>query len=156
MPLRPASLILPWGCLINQNIIAQSVARVMPAVRATGLQVSLATFQAPVQDFSSGMQPDAWLDVSGLVGIHCQLGPETDMSVVANEQRTNPLITSTNLHRLELDAFYPTIEDGWRGRNVAAPGPWRVVVDSKPYMITGVENDSQSQVTRLCVKDVTL
>ena len=133
---------------MNQNIIQQSIARVMPAVRATGLQVSLATFQAPVQDFSTGMQPDSWTEVAGLVSIHCQLGPETDMSVVANEQRTQPMITATNLHRLELDAFYPTIEAGWRNG-------WRVVVDSLPYMITGVEHDSQSQVTRLCVKDVT-
>ncbi len=141
---------------MNPNLIRQAIAKVMPAVRRTGLQRSLATFEAPVQDFSSGMLPDNWLPVSGLVDIHCQLGPETDMRVVANEQRTNPLITSTNLHRLELDALYPTIEDGWRGKNITVPVPWRVSVDGKPYMITGVENDSQAQVTRLCVKDVTL
>lgn len=134
---------------MNQNIIQQAIAKVMPAVRATGLQVSLATFQAPVQDFSSGMQPDSWTDVAGLVDIHCQLGPETDMSVVANEQRTQPMITATNLHRLELDSFYPTIEAGWRNG-------WRCLVDGLSYMITGVEHDSQWQVTRLCVKDVTL
>lgn len=121
----------------------------MPAVRATGLQVSLATFQSPLQDFSTGMQQNVWVDVAGLVDIACQLGPETDMSVVANEQRTQPMITATNLHRLELDDFYPTIEAGWRNG-------WRVVVDGLPYDISGVEHDSQSQVTRLCVRDTTI
>lgn len=141
---------------MNQNIIQQAIARVMPAVRATGLQVSLATFQSPLQDFSTGMQQNVWVDVAGLVAIHCQLGPETDMSVVANEQRTQPMITASNLHRLELDDFYPTVEPGWRGEDPILKGAWRVVVDGVPYMITGVENDSQKQVTRLCVKDVTL
>lgn len=142
---------------MNQNIIQQSVARVMPAVRATGLQVSLATFQSPVQNFSTGMQPDSWLDVAGLVGIHCQLGPETDGSVQAHETRgqvgnitvASATVASTNLHRLELDDFYPAIEDGWRDG-------WRVVVDATPYNITGVEHDSQSQVTRLRVQLVTI
>lgn len=140
---------------MNQSL-AYEVDGVMPAVRATGLQISVATFQFPQQDFSTGMQQDAWIDVNGLRAVACQLGPETDMSVVANEQRTQPLVTSTNLHRLELDAYYPTIEDGWRGDNVDFPGAWRVLVDDLPYDIQGVENDSQKQVTRLCVRSVTI
>ena len=134
---------------MNQAIVAQAISKVMPAVRATGLQSSLATFQAPSQDFSTGMAPDSWTDVAGLVGIHCQLGPETDMRVIANEQRTQPMITASNIHRLELDDFYPTIETGWRSG-------WRVLVDGIAYDISGVEHDSQSVVTRLCVRDVTI
>lgn len=134
---------------MNQAIIQQSIARVMPAVRATGLQSALATFQSASQDFSTGMAPNTWTNVAGLVDIAGQFGPETDMSVVANEQRTQPMITATNLHRLELDDFYPTIDPGWRNG-------YRVLVDGLPYDISGVEHDSQSQVTRLCVKDVTI
>lgn len=134
---------------MNPNLIKQAIAKVMPAVRATGLQISLATFQAPSADLSTGFPLDVWIDVPGLIGIHCQLGPETDMSVVANEQRTQPMVTSTNLHRLELDDYYPTIEAGWRNG-------WRAVVDGTAYDISGVENDSQKQVTRLCVRSVSI
>lgn len=130
---------------MNQSL-SYEVDGVMPAVRATGLQVSLATFQAPVQDFSSGMQPDSWTDVAGLVDIHSQFGEWVDGSVQASEMRTQPLVTSEAYYRLELDDLYPAVKAGWRNG-------WRVVVTSPglgaiAYDLSGVENDSQSQVTR--------
>lgn len=129
---------------MNQSIIQRAIVRVMPAVHATGLQSSTCTFQSAPR--GPGYPANApWVNVSGLANIVCQFGPDADMNVTANQQRTQPQNTDTILHRLELDGYYSTLETGWRAG-------WRVMVAGLAYNIVGVESDSQSQVTRLKVR----
>ncbi len=121
----------------------------MPSVRATGLQRSLVTFQTRPIDSNTGYPSATLVDVAGLVNIVCQFGPDADMGVAATSDRRQPQITDTNLHRLELDSYYPTVNGVWRDGGVAT-------INARAYQIVGVEHDSQLQVTRCKLRLVTI
>ena len=58
-------------------------------------------------------------------------------------------ISSTGTHHVLLDDYYPAMETGWRSG-------WRAVIDGTNYDITGIEHDSQYQMTRVGVLLVTV
>lgn len=80
------------------------------------------------------------VDVPGLQGLSCQLKPAS-----ADEVTASGVVVSTKLFRVALLGYYPTITT----RHVA-------VIDGVTYEIVGVDSDSQSNMTYLTAKKVTL
>ena len=131
---------------MNQDIISISIAGVMPAVRATGLLVSLFTAQAPTGALdASGVPTGAFADVAGLVNIACTAPPKSEAKIVANETKQRFQIGSLEVKHVLLDAYYPTLDAGWRAG-------WRCLIDGTVYDIDGVEHDSQGQMSRVAVR----
>ncbi len=141
---------------MNQNFIANAIAQVMPAAIATGLFVSLATFQSPSQDFdSAGAWDGTWANIAGLVSIPCTAPPVSDSRISATENRElSEIVASEWLHVL-LDDYYPTLNDGWRGDGTPQ-GAWRMLIDGTAYEIQGVESDSQMTQTRVTARITTI
>ncbi len=135
---------------MNYSPIAAGIAGVMPIVRATGLLVSLATFQSPdAADFPDGFYSGNYQDVPGLVDLPCMSAPISVDSFNADESKALPQITSSAARHVLLDGFYPAAVDGWREG-------WQIVVDGQSFDVLGVEGDSQSQMTRVRITDVTI
>lgn len=141
---------------MNQNLIARAISQVMPSAIATGLFVSLATFQAPSGTFDAGGAPDGlYGDVPGLVNIPCTAPPPSEARVQATEVRALAEITAGELHHVLLNGYYPAVDLGWRDG-------WRVMLGDNDgtghmvrgfaYDLMGVESDSQSQMSRVQVK----
>lgn len=137
---------------VNQDFIHNAILGVMPAALATGLFVSLARFQSPSTDFdSAGAFSGTYTDIAGLVDLPCTAPPKSTDAIRATEQRApQDIIGSEWLHVL-LNAYYPTLDAGWRGDGTP-PGPWRMVIDGRNYEIEGVESDSQRQMTRVTAR----
>lgn len=134
---------------MNQELLYE-VEAVMPAALATGLFVSLATFQAPTGDVGpSGAPLNTFADVAGLVNIPCIAAPTSDASVQANELKSLEDVMAAALLHVLLNDWYPQIENG------VAVG-WRVVIDGIVFDLLGAESDSQGQQTRIEVKVVRL
>jgi hypothetical protein len=141
---------------MNQAFIDNAILGVMPAAIATGLFVSLATFQQPSQSFdSAGAWNGTWANVSGLVNIPCTAPPVSDARIQATENRELSEIVATEWHHVLLDAYYPQIDAGWRGESTPA-GAWRILIDGTAYEIQGVESDSQGQMTRVTARITTI
>ena len=118
---------------------------VMVEALDTGMFVSLCTLQEPSGTFTAGGAPDGlYADVAGLVGIPCMAPP-----INAGETRTLAEIEASDMQRVLLDGYYPTMDAGWRNG-------WRAVVDGVAYDLAGVRSDSQSRMTDLTVKLVTV
>lgn len=142
---------------MNQDFIGLAIQGVMPAVVATGLLVSLFTAMEPVPTIdSTGAVLFDYTPVAGLVNIPCTAPPESTGSIVATEVRELTEIVSSELHHVLLNAYYPTLDAGWRGENSDGKGAWIAVIDGFNYEIAGVESDSQSVMTRVRVKLATL
>ena len=121
------------------------IENVMAEVADTGLFVSLCTLQEPSGTFTASGAPDGlYVDVPGLVGIPCMAPP-----INAGETRTLAEIEASDMQRVLLDGYYPTVDAGWRNG-------WRAVVDGVAYDLAGVRSDSQSMMTELTVKLVTV
>lgn len=129
---------------MNQSIVYE-LAAVMPAAVATGLFVSLATFQQPDGNFGpSGAPSGVYIDVVGLVAIPCMDSVLSDASIQATEVKGLQDIMSQGLRHMLLNGYYPeATPDG------QIPSYWRAIVDGVTYDILGVEHDSQQQMTRL-------
>ena len=141
---------------MNQAFIENAVHGVMAQAIATGLFVSLATFQAPSQDFdSAGAWDGTWANVAGLVDIPCTAPPPSEARIQATEVKALTEILSTELHHVLLAGYYPQVDAGWRG-DTTPPGSWRVLIDGFAYELIGVESDSQSTQTRVTVRLATL
>lgn len=141
---------------MNQAFIENAIQQVMPAALATGLFVSLATFQSPSESFDSGgAWNGSWKNVSGLVNIPCTAPPVSDARIQATEVRELDQILASELHHVLLDAWYPQIDQGWRGDGTPA-GAWRVLIDGTAYEISGVESDSQGTMTRVTARISTI
>ena len=141
---------------MNQAFIENAIAGVMAEAVATGLFVSLATLQYPSADYdSAGAFNGTWTNVSGLVDIPCTAPPKSTSDIQATENRALQEIVSAEWHHVLLDAWYPQIDQGWRGDG-DPPGAWRILIDGFPYEIAGVESDSQMQMTRVTAKLTTL
>ena len=135
---------------MNQQIIQAAIRGVMPQVRATGLLVSLFTAQGPSGTLTPAGEPDGtFANVAGLVNIHCTAPPNADARIQATELKSLEEIVAAEMHHVLLDAWYPTLDAGWRNG-------WRCVIDGFVYDIMGVESDSQSQMTRVSVKLATI
>jgi len=142
---------------VNQNFIENAIAGVMAQALETGLFVSLFTAQEPVPTVGpTGQVLFSYVNVAGLVNIPCMAPPESPSSITATEVRALTEITSAELHHVLLNGYYPTLDAGWRGENSDGKGAWIALIDGFNYEITGVESDSQSQITRVRVKLATL
>ena len=140
---------------MNQDAIALAIAGVMPAAIATGMFVSLATFQVPSGAiFANGMPDGTFVDVAGLVGIKCQNAPSGGAggNIQAKQVKAETEDTFLNMSHVLLAGFYPDAETAWRMGG-------RMIVDGLIYAngdILGVESDSQSQMTRVEVRVATV
>jgi hypothetical protein len=134
---------------MNQALISNAILGVMPAAVATGLFVSLFTAQEPVPTQEANGDPT-------LINIPCTAPPESPGSITATEVRALEEITSSELHHVLLNGYYPTLDQGWRGENADGKGAWIALIDGTQYEISGVESDSQSQMTRVRVKLATV
>jgi hypothetical protein len=137
---------------MNQSIIQRAIAGVMPAAVATGLFVSLATFQMPDGNFGpSGAPSNGYVNVAGLVNIPCMDAVPSTARVQATEVKDLEDIMSKGLRHMLLNGYYPeATPDG------QIPSSWRAIVDGTTYDILGVEHDSQQQMTRMELELVTL
>ena len=140
---------------MNQDAIALALAGVMPAARATGLFVSLATFQntSGVLD-DSGFPNRVYVDVAGLTNIPCTAPPSPTLGgiVQAQEIKSAGEILSFNWSHVLLDGFYPDAEIVWRNGG-------QVVIDDEVFPhsdLLGVESDSQSRMTRIQIRVATV
>ena len=138
---------------MNQAAITLAIQGVMPAALATGLFVSSFTAQEPrpTQEANGAISFD-YVNVSGLENIACTAPPESPSSITATEVRALEEITASELHHVLLNGYYPTLDAGWRGENADGKGAWIALIDGTQYEISGVESDSQSQMTRVRVK----
>ena len=124
--------------------LAYDIEAVMVEAIASGLFVSLCTLQAPSGVFGPSGAPDGvYVPVAGLVDIPCIAPP-----LQAGETRTLQEIEASDMQRVLLAGYYPTIDEGWRNG-------WQAVVDGVAYILFGVRGDSQNQSTELTVKRVT-
>lgn len=134
---------------MNQDLIRAGILGVMPQVRATGLLVSLFTARAPSGTMgATGAPSGEYSDVVGLVDIPCTSPPESVGSIRATEMRQVAEIAAAEFHHVLLDDYYPNLDNGWRDG-------WLCAIDGTLFNIKGVESDSQSQMTRVCVDRVT-
>ena len=141
---------------MNQSI-SVAIDMVMSAALQTGLFVSLFTAQEPrpTQDAQGGIEFD-YVPVAGLVNIPCMSAPPSSARIQSTEVRALEEITSAELHHVLLNAWYPALDAGWRGENSDGKGAWIALIDGTQYEISGVESDSQQQMTRVTVKLATV
>ena len=124
-----------------------AISGVMTAALATGLFVSRVTIEAPDGLFSDAGQPSGnYVPVAGAVAIRCMASPVSDIRITANEEKSVPDVQSFAPRHVLLDRRYPALEEGFmRG--------WRARLDDEPPAdVTGVDSDSQHQMTRLALK----
>lgn len=125
-------------------MVAQSMARVMPIVRASGLLTSLATFQSSdAADFPDGFYSGQYEPIAGLEDLPCIASPQDTSYVAADETKTVQTVTSDELLHVSFGDVYPGINAGWREG-------WQVVLtdvlgSAVTYDVLGVGTDSQGQ-----------
>lgn len=125
---------------------AVQIPQVMAEALGTGLFVSLCTISAlpsPMALGPSGSPTDAFVAVTGLIDIRCMKSVVLVVlsSPAAYETKsTSRELTSNDWHVL-LESYYPTITT-----------LMRATIDDVVYDIVGVDQDSQSQMTRLRVR----
>ena len=136
--------------------LAADLSYVMPEVRASGLMVSLFTAQAPSGVYGDTGAPDGtYNDVTGLVNIACTSPPISDARLLAGETKVLEEVAAEEFHHVLLDDYYPAMDAGWRNG-------WRCTIASPPDMvpyamdIKGYEGDSQSKMSRVSVRLVTV
>lgn len=114
----------------------------MASALATGLLSSLCTIQEPSGVFGPSGAPDgAWVNVTGLVLLACQVSPlSMSTGINGSEMKMTPEILSQQPLHVLLDGNYPTITT-----------KMRAVIDGEAADIEAVEQDSQARMTRLLV-----
>lgn len=132
----------------------------MPEVIATGLLVSRFTAQAPSGNTGPTGAPDGlFVAVAGLAEIRCTNPPVSDARIQATEVKQMAEIAASELHHVLLDGWYPALDQGWRNgwrALVETFDPAGNLIDSTPYDIMGVESDSQTRMTRVEIRLVTV
>lgn len=135
---------------MNQGLIQRAIQQVMPTAVASGLFVSLATFQLPDGLTDSGFVSPNYVDVAGLVNIPCTAPPlSTGTGFSADEAKAQAEQTARQEFHVLLSGYFPAVDDVWRGEG-------RVVIDGLSRDILGVEHDSQSQMTRVKACNTTI
>lgn len=141
-------------------MIRLAIAQVMPAARATGLFVSLASFQRPtgdVDELGEQIVGDAGFEpVPELQEIPCMSAPLSISDITAAQMRNPSEFESDEWRHVLLDDWYPTVNGGARGLEVPAGGAWRVIIDGQAFTISGVEDDSQRTQTRFRARITTI
>lgn len=140
--------------------IAAAIQNVMPTVTADLPWPSLFTAQEPVPVIGATGQVlfdyTNVSDVPGLINIPCRSAPPSPSSIVATEMRELDEIRASEARHVLLNGWYPQLDQGWRGENSDGKGAWIALIDGNQYEISGVESDSQDQMTRVTVKLATL
>ncbi len=127
---------------------AYDFASVVPAVVASGLAVSLASFEQPSGNLTADGSPDGlYTPVSGHQNIQCMNAPSSMLKITAGEKITSQTIEADNSNHLWLAGYYPLIADNTQ---------WRANVDGITHRILGAETDSQNQMTRVTIETVTV
>ena len=130
--------------------MAFAVSAVMATAEATGLFVSLATFQSlDSAQGPTGNPAGTYTNVAGLVNIPCMDAPLRDGVITALENKSLQEIESKGLRHMALNGYYPAVLSGW-------PDGWRCIVDGLVYDIFGAEADSQTTQTRVKLQLVTV
>ena len=141
----------PAGGVMNQNFIQNAIQGVMPIARATGLFISIITFQEPTGYTSTGEPSGNYTDIAGLVNLKCMDAPENvTFKIAANESHNDPEIVSDAPRHVLLDRYYAVLSPATDWGDVG----WRAIMDGIIYDVQGVENDSQLQMNRVCLHKV--
>lgn len=143
-------------------------AAIKNVVRATlraHLYASLCTFESPDGFDAAGAPiPNVYTPISGLENLTCMSSVPSQARIQATEVRAMNEITASELHHVLLPAYYPSLDNGWRGDGSPA-GQWvinlgdnvgGVLTNGVIYQIMGVEFDSQNQMTRVSMRLGTL
>ncbi len=134
---------------MNQGL-AYEILQVMPQAYQTGLFVSLATVQAPVQTQGpTGNAVGTFAPVAGLINIPAMDSPPSIARLQATEMKDVAEIMSKGLRHVLLNTCFVDAPN-WSGYG------YRVVVDGIVYDLMGAENDSQLTQTRLDLQLVTI
>lgn len=128
---------------MNQNLIGNSIAQVMPTAISTGLAISTITIQEPSGTIDAAGAPDGlYVDVAGLVSLKCMMSAEfTQERMAADELKALAEVAEMQIKHVWMTGWFPQIVSHWRA-----------VVDGLGHDILGVEWDSQKQMTRLKVQ----
>jgi hypothetical protein len=127
--------------VVNQSLTLE-LDGIMAAALATGLFVSSCTITelpSPITLGPSGAPTDAYVNVTGMVGIQCMKAPlmVNNLKMDDETRRVEHILTEADEHVL-LASYYPLITT----KN-------RAVIDGVDYIIMAVEHDSQGKMTRL-------
>lgn len=133
-----------------QTIDAQIAAVTSTVISPAILFPQLCTLQAPNGIFIDAGQPSGnYVDVTGLVDIPCTAQPLSTSRPGGMEAKTMGSIQAFNPLVVQLNGFYPAINDG------VGLG-WRAVIDGIPYDLLASNSDSQSQMTMIEVRSSAL
>lgn len=127
----------------------------MPAVRRTGLGVSLCTVMAPDSALTdTGASTQTYSPVAGLINLQCQDAPDAvdRFTITSLERKSQYDIESMELRHVLLYSYYPQLSPSTNWGNVG----WQAVIDGNTYDILAAEQDSQKTQTRLRLRKVTL
>lgn len=89
--------------------------------------------------------PTGATNVTNLVNIPCRMAPMSVTVASEREQRTDALIEQSTKYVVKLNGYYPEIQ----------PRLMRAVVDGVPYLIRGMDSDSEHMFSRLFVEIIT-
>lgn len=105
---------------------------------------SLCTIQTTVFGTNAANQkiPISGSDVDGMVDLPCRLGPAVVAEVPYEERRTDKSTVTYKQRTLLINKYLPSI----------VPYTNTCVVDGVPYLIRGMDSDSQKFMTRLRVE----
>jgi hypothetical protein len=137
---------------VNQTL-QYDIEEVMPLAIETGLFSAFCTIQQPSGNLTADGTPDGlYVAVAGLSAIPCISAVTYPTRILAKEDRTPEYIESSNTQHILLSGFYPQIQGNtqWQAVVTDAAG------DITTYDISGSEDDSQAQMTRIKCQVVTV
>lgn len=117
-----------------------------------GLFDSRASFNEPSGAFSVGAPTGAYVPVAGLQSIPCIKAAQSMLRVGGTEMKSLPEIETIQPWHTLLDAYYPAL-DGHTEYQCTVTDPGNIMTT---YDVLAVEKDSQSLMTRLTLRLVTL
>ena len=133
---------------MNQALAGIDFGSVVPAVIATGIVNSLASFSQPSGNQTADGSPDGlYTPVAGLQNIVCMSAVTSNGRIAANEKISAEMIESDNSSHVWLAGYYPTL---------AGNTQYIVAVDGVTYRVLGAESDSQMQTTRVLIEVITI
>jgi hypothetical protein len=101
---------------------------------------SLCTIQTITYINTPGQRvPSGGTDVPNLIDIPCRIASLREAMPSDVEKMSATVISMSRQRKVYLDGYYPTIQ----------AGTMRAVVDGVPYLIRGVDSDSERVFTRL-------
>lgn len=130
--------------------LSYEIAQVMEEATATGLFVSLCTFnaldrtQGPTGNLIGTRTP-----IGGLTDIPCVDAPLSPGTISALEAKSLQEIEEKGIRHVILNGYYPAAVSAWQAGA-------QVSIDGIDYEVFAVESDSQTQMTRLKTQLVTM